>query len=258
MTSTLRTNMLRTRTRTNPLFAPEAFALLVGPERAQRALTDPDSVDLLVWNVFSTLDSHDDPRWMAGRWQQLGGPGVREPVRLSLWTGRDREPLLHPPSSYITQVRERARAAGGDDASVAEFAAPVEIPVRLESPDVLALIDAVGDQPGRGRGGRDRLTEVIDVAIEQARRLGKTAAVGVIYRAGSAAAAELSPRINALRNDRVLAAELSHRPSLPPVVLREISWQQLLRIWQSELGYLAVDGLPVKPFLAHCRERGLL
>ena len=250
--------MLRTRNRTNPLFAPEAFELLVGPERTQRALEDPDSVDLLVWNIFSTLDTHRDPRWMAGRWQQLGGPGVREPVRVSLWTGRDREPLLHPSSSYITQVRERAKAAGGDDASVAEFAAPVEVPVRMESPDVLALIDAVGSQTARGRGGRDRVIELIDVAIEQSRRLGKTAAVGMIYRSGTAAAEELSPRINALRSDKVLAAEMSHRSSLPPVVLREMSWEQLVRIWQAELGYLDVDGLPVKPFLAHCRERGIL
>ena len=249
---------MRTRNRTNPLFAPEEFALVAGPERAQRALEDPDSVDLLVWNIFSTLDTHQDPRWMAGRWQLLGGPGVREPVRLSLWTGRDREPLIHPPSSYIAQVRERASAAGGDADSVAEFAQPVEVPVRLESPDVLALIDAVGAQPGRGRGGRERLVELIDVAIEQSRRLGKTAAVGVIYRAGTAAAAELSPRVNALRDDRTLAAELPHRSTLPPVVLREMSWEQLVRIWQSELGYLDVDGLPVKPFLAHCRERGIL
>jgi hypothetical protein len=249
--------MLRTKKRTNPLFVPERLSLLVGAERAERALTDPDSVDLLVWNIFSTLDTHSDPRWMAGRWEQLGGPGVREPVRLSLWTGRDREPLLHPPSSYIAQVRERARTAGGDDASVAEFTAPVEIPVRLESPDVLALVDAVGAQSGRGRGGRDRLTEIIDVAIEQARRLGKSAAVAVIYPSGSAAAQDLSPRINALRNDRSLAAELSHRTSLPPVVLREMTWQQLIRIWQSELDYLNVDGLPVKDFLAHCRDRGL-
>ena len=250
--------MVRTKKRTNPLFAPDDFALLVGPERAERALEDPNSVDLLVWNIFSTLDTHSDPRWMAGRWQQLAGPGVREPVRTSLWTGRDREPLLHPPAAYIAKVRERAHAAGGDDASVAEFAAPVEVPVRLESPDVLGLIDAVWDQPGRGRGGRERLIELIDVAIDQARRLGNTAAVGVIYRSGSAAAAELSPRINALRNERTLAAELPHRPSLPPVVLREMSWEQLIAIWQAELGYLDVDGLPVKPFLAHCRERGIL
>lgn len=250
--------MVRTKKRTNPLFAPQELELLLGPERAQRALEDPNSVDLLVWNIFSTLDTHSDPRWLAGRWEQLAGPGVREPVRTSLWTGRDREPLVHPPGSYVAQVRERARAAGGDDASVAEFAAPVEIPVRMESPDVLGLIDAVWDQPGRGRGGRDRLIELIDVAIEQSRRLGKTAAVGVIYRSGTTASAELSARINALRNDRTLAAELPHRSSLPPVVLREMSWQQLLRIWQAELDYLDVDGLPVKAFQAHCRELGLL
>jgi hypothetical protein len=250
--------MLRTKKRTNPLFHPEGFELLLGPERAERALNDPDSVDLLVWNVFGTLDTHSDARWLAGRMQQLGGPNVREPVRLSLWTGRDRSPLLRPPASYIAQVRERARAAGGDDASVAEFAGPVGVPVRLESPDLVGLIDAVGTQTGTGRGGRDRLIELIDVGLEHARQLGKSLAVGVIYTAGSAAAAELSPRINALRNDRTLASEMAHRKTLPPVVLREMSWQQLLRIWQAELDYLDVDGLPVKAFLAHCRDRGLL
>jgi hypothetical protein len=250
--------MLRTSKRTNPLFRPSEFELLLGQERAERALSDPDSVDLLVWNVFGTLETHSDARWMAGRWQQLAGPAVREPWRLVLWAGRDREPLLRPPASYVAQVRERAHGAGGDDASVEEFTAPVSVPALLESPDVIGLIDAVGDTPGRGRGGRERLVELIDVGLDHARRLGKSLAVGVVYRSGTTAAAELSSRINQLRNDRVLAAELPHRSTLPPLVLRELSWQQLLRIWQAELDYLDTDGLPVKPFLAHCRARGLL
>jgi hypothetical protein len=247
-----------TRKRTNPLFDADAFRLVAGEERAERALHDPDSLDRLIWNIFSTLDTHSDRRWLANRMQTLAGPAVREPVRISLWVGGDREPRLRPPASYVNAVRERARAVGGDEASVAEFAAGVQVPVLLDSPDVIGLVDAVYDQTNLGHGGRERLVELIDVAMEQAHRVGKGAAVAVIYKSGSAAAAQLSPRINALRNERVLASELSHRTTLPPLVLREMSWQQLLRIWRSELDYLDVGSNPVKAFLAHCKQRGLL
>ena len=250
--------MPRTKQRTNPLFRPEDFRLQAGPERAEKALTDPDSVDLLVWNVFSTLDSHSDPAWLAGRMEMLVGAGVRPPVRLSLWTGAEREPLLHPPASYVAAIRSRAERAGGDAASVAEFSAPVAVPVRVESPDVIGLIDAVGSTSAVGRGGRDRIVELIDVGLEQARRLGKTLGVAVLYRSGTGAASEVSGRLNALRTTKNLAAALPHRSTVPPVALREMSWQQLIKIWQSELDYLDVDGLPVKQFLAHCRDRGLL
>lgn len=247
-----------TKKRTNPLFFADAFRLAAGEERAERALNDPDSVDLLVWNVFSSLDTHQDQPWLAGRLQQLGGPAVRPPARISLWVGADREPLLRPPASYIASVRARAAEAGGDDASVAEFGAPVSVPVLIDSPEVITLVDAVTDRTNLGHGGRERLLELIDVAIEHARRLGKTASVAVLYQAGTDAAAQLSPRINALRSDRTLAKALPHRATVPPVVLREMSWQQLLRIWDSERDYLDLSGQPVKPFLQHCRDRGLL
>ena len=244
-----------TKKRTNPLFNPDAFRLVAGEERAERALNDPNSVDLLVWNVFSTLDRHRDGRWLAGRMQMLAGPAVREPVRLSLWAGEDRGARLEPPASYINHIRERA---GGDAATVAEFGAPITVPVLLDSPDVIGLIDAVDDRANLGHGGRERLVELIDVAMEHARRVGKSPAVGIIYTSGAAAAAELSPRVSALRKDKLLASALPHRKDLPPVVLREMSWQQLLRVWQSEVGYLDVPGYLVKQFLQHCRDRHLL
>ncbi len=247
-----------TKKRTNPLFFAESFRLQVGDERTEGALNDPDSIDLLVWNVFSTLETHRDRRWLANLLQTLGGPAVREPVRISLWPGADREPLLRPPASYASFVRERAKRVGGDDASVAAFAAPVSVPVLIESPAVVTLVDAVGDRTNSGHGGRERLIELVDVALEHARNVGKTVSVAVLYISGSAAANELSPRINALRNERVLAAELPHRSSVPPVVLREMSWQQMLRMWANEVGYLDTGGQPVKPFLQHCRNRGLL
>lgn len=250
--------MMLTKKRTNPLFYADEFRMVAGDERAEDALNDPDSVDLLVWNVFSSLERHRDPRWLAGRLEQLGGPSVRPPVRISLWVGADREPLLRPPATYVAQVRHRAQEVGGDDASVKEFGAPVGVPVLIESPEVVTLVDAVVDRTTVGHGGRERLVELIDVALEHGRRLGKTAAVAVLYQSGSDAAAQLSPRINALRNDKTLAEALPHRSAVPPVILREMSWQQMLRIWDSERDYLDLSGQPVKPFLAHCRDRGLL
>ena len=247
-----------TKKRTNPLFFQDTFRMVAGDDRADRALHDPDSVDLLVWNVFSTLETHSDQRWLADRLQLFGGPGVREPARLALWAGADRDPRFRPPASYVNHVRSKAAAVGGNDDSVKEFAAPVTVPITIDSPDVVACVDAVVGRTSTGHGGRERLLELIDVALEHARRVGKTAAVAVIYQAGTAASAELSPRINALRNDKVLAAELPHRSSVPPVVLREISWQQLLRVWNAERDYLDLGGQPVKPFLQHCRDRRLL
>ena len=247
-----------TKSRTNPVFSPDAFRLVAGDERAERALSDPNSVDLLVWNVFSSLETHSDQRWLANRLQILGGPAVREPVRIALWAGADKDPRFRPPASYVNHVRAKAAEVGGNDDSVKEFAAPVTVPVTIDSPDVVTAVDAVLDQTSTGHGGRERLVELIDVTLEQARRVGKSAAVAVIYQGGTPAASQLSPRINALRTDRVLAAALPHRTTVPPVVLREISWQQLLRVWSAERDYLDLSGQPVKPFLAHCRDRGLL
>ncbi|CAN5615671.1 MAG: hypothetical protein M3493_09585 [Actinomycetota bacterium] len=249
--------LLRSKKHTNPLFDPERLRLLLGEERADRALTDPDSVDLLTWNVFSTLDSHRDHSWLAYRLQALGGPGVTAPVRLSLWTGAQREPLLRPPAAYVAHVREVAKAHGGDDAAVSDFAKPVEVPVRLESPGVLALIDTTVGTVARGRGGRDRLVELIDVGIDAARRLGNTLTIGVVYASGTAAAAQLSARVNALRDPHILAEALPHRPSLPTITLRELSWQQLIRTWHNEADYLELGGQPVRGFLELCRRRGL-
>lgn len=249
--------LLRSKKHTNPLFDLQQLRLLLGEERAERALTDPASVDLLTWNVFSTLDTHSDRSWLAYRLQALGGPGITAPVRLSLWTGAQREPLLRPPTGYLAHVRALAKAHGGDDAAVGDFTAPVEVPVRLESPGVLALIDTTIGTVPRGRGGRDRLVELLDVGIDAARRLGNTLTVGVVYASGTAAAAELSARVNELRDPRALAEALPHRATLPPITLRELSWQQLIRTWHNEAGYLKLGGQPVRGFVEFCRRRGL-
>ncbi|MBA2528663.1 MAG: hypothetical protein H0V19_01655, partial [Euzebyales bacterium] len=202
---------LRAKRRTNPLFFPDELRMLLGGERAERALTDPDSVDLLTWNVFSTLDTHRDRRWLAHRLQAFGGAAVRAPVRLSLWTGAEREPLLHPSPAYVAEIRRRAAEHGGDAASVAGFSAPVEVPVRVESPDVLALVETTVANVPRGRGGRDRIVELVDAGMDHARRLGRGLAVAFVYQSGTDAAAELSARLNALRDPARLAAELPYR-----------------------------------------------
>jgi hypothetical protein len=251
--------MMRTRTKTNPAFYADELRLeLAGdPQRLERILSDPDSVDLLTWNVFASLDTHPDRDYLAYRLQQLGGPEVRAPVRISLWTGRAREPLLRPSAGYVAAVRERARMVGGSAASTAELEAPVEVPVRVESPDVLVLVETMLGRYRRGAGGRDRLVELIDAGLDQARRLSKALAVAVVYPSGTPVAAEVSARVDALRDPAALAAELPHRERIPPVVLREVAWQQLLRVWDEESRYLQVAGQPVKAFREHLRARDL-
>lgn len=248
------------RTKTNPVFFADDLRLeLAGdPDRLQRVLSDPDSVELLTWNVFASLDTHTDPAYLAYRLQALGGGEVRAPVRISLWTGREREPLLRPGSGYVATVRGRARAAGGDASSTTALEAPIEVPVRIESPDVVVLVDTIGDRYRPGTGGRDRLVELIDAGLDQARRLSKTLAVAVVYPSGTPVATEVSARVNRLRDPATLAAELPHRSGVPAVVLREVPWQQLLRLWEQELPHLRVAGQPSKAFLELARSRGRL
>jgi hypothetical protein len=100
--------------------------------------------------------------------------------------------------------------------------------------------------------------ELIDVGIDAARRLGNTLTVGVVYASGTAAAGELSARVNSLREPDALAAALPHRTTLPPITLRELSWQQLIRTWQAEAGYLELGGQPVRGFVEFCHRRGLV
>lgn len=250
--------LLRTRKRTNPLFYREQLSTLLGPDRAERARTDPSSVDLLVWNVFASLDRHPDHAWAGQRFAMLGGDAVRAPWRLSLWTGADREPLLTPSAPYLDEIRSRMRRASGTDADVAGFAVPVEVPVRIDTPDVVVLVDAVLHQSARGRGGGDRIVDLVDAAVEQARRVGKQAAVAVVHAAGSPAADEVSARVRALSEPGGLLREVPNRGELPPVILRQISWQQVLRMWQEEADHLPLGGQPVRGFVDHCRGLGLL
>lgn len=242
-----------------PVFYADQLRLELAdqPERLQRALTGDRSVDLLTWNVFASLDTHRDHEYLAYRMQAFGGGAVRAPVRTALWTGRDREPRLAPPPSYVTAVHERAKGAGGDVRSLDAFAAPIEVPVRLETPDVLVLVDTMLDAYPVGGGGRDRVIELVDVGIDHARRLGKTLAVAVVYDSGSEAAGRVSARMQQLRDPATLAAELPHRPRVPQVLLREVGWQQLVKVWDAEAPHLQLGGQPVKGFRQHLERLGL-
>jgi hypothetical protein len=108
-----------------------------------------------------------------------------------------------------------------------------------------------------GQAGRDRLVELVDVGLEQARRLSTSLAVAVVYPSGTAAASEVSARMARLRQPGVLAAELPARGPLPPVTLREVPWQQLIRVWEQESPFLRLGGQPVRPFVERLRELGV-
>lgn len=243
-----------TTTKPMPVFWPDAARAQLGDDRYHAALRDPLSLDLLTWNVFQSLETHYDQDWLAYRMQQFGGTGVSAPVRMQLWTGTHADNALQPSRGYVAAVRERAEAAGATEEDLAEFRAPIEVPVRIESPDVLCLVDTVLDRLDRGTMGRDRLLEVIDAGIEHARNLSKTLAVAVVYAGGSPAARELSVRMDQLRSD--LRRELPHQSKAGDVQLREVSWGQLLRVWESEVDYLDLPGSP-KPFLEHVKRNGL-
>lgn len=250
--------LLRTRQQ-HAVFYADRLETLLGEDSARLAAprTESDSVALLTWNIFTSLRTHTDPGWLAHRLQALGGSIVRAPVRISLWTGREREPLLRPSRAYRAALRERSTPAGADGDGLAPFEQPIEVPVRIESPDALVLVDTIGTQYPRGAGGRDRLLELIDAGLDHARRLARSLTVTVVYPSGAPAAGDLSARINELRDPGALRAELSYRPSVDPVALREMTWQRLVHLWEAERPYLELSGQPVKAFLAHLEQCGL-
>ena len=257
---------------TNPAFYRRQLELECRdePERLERVLHDPDSVDLLTWNIFMSLDTHTDREWLAYRFQAFGGAGVRAPTKLAVWTGRHREPLLRPAPGFVAAARSRADEAGGDETATATLERPIEVGVRIESPEVLCLVETLWERYPQGTGGRDRLVEVIDAGLDHARWLSKQLAVTVIYRSGSDFAGEMSRRVNELRDPEFLAAALPHRERVPRVLLREVNWQQLARVWETERRakrggfgpfsqrYLDLSGEPASAFARLLDRRGLL
>lgn len=246
--------LMATKTKPMPVFWADQARAQLGEDRYAAALRDPLSLDLLAWNVFQSLETHYDQDWLAYRLQQFGGTGVTAPVRLQLWTGANAEPLLKPSRGYVAAIRARAAAAGATEEDLTQFRAPIEVPVRIESPDVLCLVDTVLDELDRGARGRDRLLELVDAGLEHARQLSKTLAVAVVYTDASPASRALSARMDELR--RNLSGELPHQTKTADVQLREVSWGQLLRVWEAEIDYLQLPASP-KPFLEHVKRNGL-
>lgn len=249
----------RLRTRTNPVFYPDQLRLVLNDdrERVQRAFEDPDSLDMLVWNVFASLDTHTDENWIAYRLQALGGSAVDPPVRMSLFSGRVNAPILRSSHEYLDYIRSRYPARDGSNGSLGEFADPIEVPVRVETPSTLLLVDAALQALPRGNAGRDRMIELIDAGLDHARRVSKKLAVGVVDVPGSTASRELSQRINQLRDPDTLAGELPWRDQVPAVVLRELPWSDLIALWAEERRYMDLGGQPVRAFLEHVRTIGL-
>lgn len=244
---------LFTRTRTNPIFYRDRLATLLSdePERLERMRAEPGNVDLLTWNVFASLDSHHDQEWLAYRLQALGGPNLRAPVRISLFAGANRMPYLQPSPAYVEAIHARTGVQHGDADGVAVFERPIEVPVRIETPDVLVLVDTGLERLRAGAGGRDRLTELVDTGLEHARRLSSALVIAVVANSGSALLQERLPRLA----DRTEVARLvPWRRHVPPVTFRGVSWDELLRLWEAERRDLDLDGQPVRDFRGYAQR----
>jgi hypothetical protein len=241
-----------TRTR-NPIFYRDRLEALLAdePDRLERIRTAPNSTDLLTWNVFASLDTHRDQAWLAYRLQALGGGDLRGPVRISLFSGARRTPHLRPSPAYVDAVHRRTGVDHGVADSIAVFEQPIEVPVRIETPDVLLLVDTGLDRLRTGSSGRDRLAELADAGLDHARRLSSSLSIGIVANAGTAV---LDTRVKQLADQREVARLLPWRAALPPIAFHGMSWTALLRLWNEEHRDLDLDGQPVRDFRAYAQK----
>jgi hypothetical protein len=241
------------RTRTNPIFYHDRLELILRdePERLERMRTEPANADLLTWNVFASLDTHDDQDWLAYRLQEIGGPNLRAPVRISLFSGRLRAPYLRPSTAYVREIHRRAGVAHGDHDGVAVFEEPIEVPVRIETPEVLLLIDTGRQRLRSGAGGRDRIAEVVDSGLEHARRLSSRLSVGIVLDDDSTV---LRSEIPPLATSARLAERLPWRRELTRVDVHGAGWSTVLAIWHDEAGNLDLTGQPSRAFRSYAER----
>jgi hypothetical protein len=241
---------LFTRTRTNPVFYADRLAVMLReePERLERMRTEPRNVDLLTWNVFSSLDTHRDQEWLAYRLQLIGGSRLRPPVRISLFSGARRAPFLRPSISYLDAIHRRVGEQHHTRDGVAAFEQPFEVPVRIETPDVLLLVDSGRARLRAGAGGRDRLAEIVDAGLEHARRLSSLLSVALIVDDDSDVLASRVPQLSSRDGIRRL---LPWRDEVPRVDVHGIGWSAVLRLWWEERDHLDLDGEPVKAFRSY-------
>jgi len=244
---------LFTRTRTNPIFYRDRLELILRdePERLERMRTEPANTDLLTWNVFASLDTHDDQDWLAYRLQEIGGPNLRAPIRISLFSGRSRAPHLRPSTAYLREIHRRAGVAHGDHDGVAVFEEPIEVPVRIETPDVLLLVDTGPQRLRSGAGGRDRIAEVVDSGLEHARRLSSRLSVGIILDDDSSV---LRSEIPQLATSAGLAPRLPWRGELPRVDVHGSGWSTVLAMWDDEARSLDLGGQPTRAFRSYAEH----
>jgi hypothetical protein len=244
---------LFTRTRTNPIFYRDRLEGLLAdePDRLERMGTEPGHLDLLTWNVFASLDTHQDQRWLAYRLQMLGGANLRAPVRISLFSGARRMPYLRPSRAYLQAIHRRSGVDHSTADGIALYEQPIEVPVRIETPDVLLLVDTALDRLRSGAGARDRLAELTDAGLEHARRLASSLALGVVANAGSSS---LTSRLPRLADAGEVARLLPWRATVPPVTFHGVSWPALLQMWHEEHEYLDLDGQPVRDFRSYAER----
>jgi hypothetical protein len=244
---------LFTRTRTNPVFYRDRLEALLSdePDRLQRMRVEPGNVDLLTWNIFASLDTHPDQPWLAYRLQALGGANLRAPVRISLFSGARRMPYLQPSPAYIQAIHRRSGTDHTAADGVAVFEQPVEVPVRIETPEVLLLVDTALDRLRVGAGGRDRLAELVDTGLDHARRLASSLSLAVVANAGSQV---LDARVPRLSDSREVARLVPWRAGIPPVTIQGVSWTALLRLWREEHRHLELDGQPVRGFQSYAER----
>lgn len=246
---------LFTRARTNPIFYPDRLELLLHdePDRLQRMRTEPGSIDLLTWNVFASLDTHDDPDWLAYRLQEIGGPNLRAPIRISMFSGRHRAPHLRPSTSYLRAIHERTGVRHSDADGIAVFEQPIEVPVRIETPDVLLLVDTGARRLRAGAGGRDRIAELIDAGLVHARRLSTRLSIGFVLEDGSAVLSTQVPRL-ATTDGVAAVVPWRDRSTLPRVDVHGTPWSTMLSIWEEEAHRLDLAGQPVKGFRSYADQ----
>lgn len=238
------------RTRTNPVFYADRLEVMLRdePERLERMRTEPRNVDLLTWNVFASLDTHRDPEWLAYRLQLIGGSNLRPPVRMSLFSGARRAPYLRPSASYLDALHRRVGEQHHAGDGVAAFEQPFEVPVRIETPDVLLLVDTGRARLQPGAGGRDRVAELVDGGLEHARRLSSLLAVAMIADEGSDVLGTRVPQMSSHDGVRTL---VPWRAEVPRVDVHGVPWSSVLRMWWEERDDLDLGGEPVKAFRSY-------
>ena len=244
---------LFTRTRTNPVFYTDRLAVMLRdePERLERMRTEPRNVDLLTWNVFSSLDTHRDQEWLAYRLQLLGGSNLLPPVRISLFSGARRAPFLRPSTSYLDAIHRRVGEQHHTDDGVAVFEQSFEVPVRIETPDVLLLVATGRARLRAGAGGRDRIAEIVDGGLEHARRLSSLLSVALIVDDDSDV---LTSRVPDLASRDGMRRLLPWRAEVPRADVHGIPWSAALRLWWEERGNLDLGGEPVKAFRSYATD----